>query len=137
MRADAREQRGVTCRHCAHRFETAARTNTRCPNCRHVVNVSRLLAKEHWDLGVLLACGHVGRVLGVPYRPERIAEVNDDWICGVCGAEDQRVAAAAGRPSPEQTPDWLLAHLVEAHPAYVWEEPLPVIKNPLDAADST
>jgi DNA-directed RNA polymerase subunit RPC12/RpoP len=31
----------ITCPRCGHTFETAARTNTRCRRCRHVVNVGR------------------------------------------------------------------------------------------------
>jgi hypothetical protein len=31
----------VTCKHCDHTFETAARTNTRCRSCRRVVTISR------------------------------------------------------------------------------------------------
>jgi hypothetical protein len=35
----------VRCRRCGHAFETAATTNTRCRQCRTVVNIGRTVAR--------------------------------------------------------------------------------------------
>lgn len=132
----------LTCPRCGSTFETSATTNTRCRSCRFVIRVPTgsdrparprptrpaRARSERFDLALLLGCGHLGAVRAVPYGLEEAA--GGDWICGVCGAEDQRVAAAAGMPAEARASDWLLVHLVEAHPAFVWDRPLPAILNP-------
>jgi hypothetical protein len=118
----------MTCPRCSHRFETKATTSTRCPSCRKVVTIGHKRG-ERWDLGLLLECGHLGAARGMPFGPNEAAKNDGDCICGICGAEDQEVAAAAGRPWRENTADWLLAHMVEVHPDYVWKRYMPVILN--------
>ena len=64
----------ITCPRCGFRFETAARTNTRCRRCRAVVRVTAAArhpnesghvgsTREHTFGVVLLSCGHPAVVI--------------------------------------------------------------------------
>jgi hypothetical protein len=119
----------LTCGSCGFSFESSAKTATRCRRCGESVRASA----KRWDLAILLGCGHIGIQRGMPYAPENANRDDGGWICGICAAPDQVVAAAAGRPSSEKTPDVLLAHMVEAHASFVWGRSPPRILNSVDA----
>ena len=82
----------ITCSRCGYRFETAARTNTRCRRCRAVVRVPAAARSandsrgtgskgEHTFGVVLLGCGHPDVVVIHPGRSIAATLKQYDWEC--------------------------------------------------------
>jgi PHP family Zn ribbon phosphoesterase len=87
----------ITCPRCGYRFETAARTNTRCRRCKTVVRVLAAArstngsegvdSKEEHTFGVvLLGCGHPAVVVVHPGRSIVATLKRYDWECPDSGA---------------------------------------------------
>jgi hypothetical protein len=87
----------MTCPRCGCRFETAARTSTRCRRCKTVVRVpaavrssnsSRIIgsAEEHTFGVVLLSCGHPAFVIIHPGRSIAATLKRYEWECPDTGA---------------------------------------------------
>ena len=87
----------ITCPRCGYRFETAARTNTRCRRCKAVVRVPAAARStngsgvtgpkgEHTFGVVLLSCGHPAVVVVHPGRPIAATLKRYDWECPDTGS---------------------------------------------------
>jgi hypothetical protein len=87
----------ITCPRCGYRFETAARTNTRCRRCKTVVRVPAAArstngsggagSKGEHTFGVfLLSCGHPAVVVVHPGRSIGVTLKRYDWECPDTGA---------------------------------------------------
>jgi hypothetical protein len=87
----------ITCPRCGYRFETAARTSTRCRRCRTVVRVPAAgrstngsggagSTREHTFGVVLLGCGHPAVVIVHPGRSIAAIIKRYDWECPDSGA---------------------------------------------------
>ncbi len=87
----------ITCPRCGSRFETVARTSTRCRRCKTVVRVpaattsangSRVAGstQEHTFGVVLLSCGHPAVVVVHPGRPIAATLKRYEWECPDSGA---------------------------------------------------
>lgn len=87
----------ITCPRCGYRFETAARTSTRCRRCKAVVRVpaavrstnsSRVAGAkgEHAFGVVLLGCGHPAVVVVHPGKSIAATLERYDWECPDTGA---------------------------------------------------
>jgi hypothetical protein len=82
----------ITCPRCGFRFETAARTNTRCRRCKTVVRVPAAArnpngsgragsTREHTFGVVLLSCGHPAVVIIHPGRSIAATLKRYEWEC--------------------------------------------------------
>jgi hypothetical protein len=87
----------ITCPRCGYRFETAARTNTRCRRCKSVVRVPAAARStndsggagskgEHTFGVVLLGCGHPAVVVIHPGRSISATLKRYEWECPDTGA---------------------------------------------------
>ena len=87
----------VTCQRCSYRFETAARTSTRCRRCKTVVRIpaaarnaygSRVagFTREHTLSLVLLSCGHPAVVVVHPGKSTTAVLKRYDRECPDTGA---------------------------------------------------
>ena len=87
----------ITCPRCGYRFETAARTNTRCRRCKTVVRVSAAARStygsgfagsegEHTLGVVLLGCGHPAVVVVHPGKSVAATLKRYEWECPDTGA---------------------------------------------------
>ena len=109
----------ITCPKCSYRFETAATTNTRCRQCRHVCTVPRSTtsqperkrraaprreATERWDYGLDLLCGHVLVSCDDDTAPDDVDERL--WRCPVCNTFEQVAAVVGYLPADEAPLGW-------------------------------
>jgi len=86
----------ITCPRCGYRFETAARTNTRCRRCRAVVRVPASArdpdgsgagsTRKHTFGIILLSCGHPAVVIIHPGKSVAATLKLYDWECPDTGA---------------------------------------------------
>jgi hypothetical protein len=86
----------ISCPRCGFRFETAARTNTRCRRCKTVVRVPAAARRtgsggagskgEHTFGVVLLSCGHPAVVVVHPGKSLARIVKQYDWECPDTGA---------------------------------------------------
>ena len=87
----------ITCPRCGYRFQTAARTNTRCGRCKTVVRVPAAARStsgsavagsrgEHGFGIVLLSCGHPAVVVVHPGKSVAATLKRYDWECPDSGA---------------------------------------------------
>lgn len=101
----------ITCPRCGYRFETAARTSTRCRRCKTVVQVPAAARStngsgvarprgEHSIGIVLLSCGHPAVVVVHPGKSIAVTLKRYEWECPASGAT--------------VTPTWVLTVLSEA-----------------------
>ena len=87
----------ITSPRCGYRFETAARTSTRCRRCKTVVRISAAARStnasgfagcegEHTLAVVLLGCGHPEVVVVHPGKSIATTLKRYDWECPDSGA---------------------------------------------------
>jgi len=87
----------ITCPRCGYRFETTARTNTRCRRCNTVVRVPAAARRTNASRGagstgehtldiVLLSCGHPAVVVVHPGRSISATLKRYEWECPDTGA---------------------------------------------------
>jgi len=87
----------ITCPRCGYRFETAARTNTRCRRCKTIVRIPAAARSaygsgvagskgEHAFGIVLLSCGHPAVVVVHPGKSIAATLKRYEWECPDTGA---------------------------------------------------
>jgi hypothetical protein len=87
----------ITCPRCGYRFETAARTSTRCRRCKTVVRVPAAVRGtnasasgsskgEHTLAIILLSCGHPAVVVVHPGKSIAATLRRYEWECPDTGA---------------------------------------------------